>query len=111
MPDSYFSRTPKIRSHGEMEALLEKRAGGLVGRSGRKDSAQLAPPALEWLPPVVGMEAIVTACGRYSVARSRVDGVVSYQAWLRLPTPRRLGEMQTTADAAKQIAGVHAQGG
>lgn len=59
-------------------------------------------PALTWLPPVKGLEAILTSCGRYSVARAYVHGMASYQAWRRLPYPTRVGEPYPEAKSARE---------
>lgn len=104
-------RTAKING-GSGEPLEVTGATGRTVDPNVLDSSKPSPtPAtLEWRPLVPGMEAILSACGRYSVARARVNGKPSYQAWVRLPTPHLLGEPQESAEAAKQIVTAHALG-
>lgn len=127
MPESYFAHESKIKTHAQMLDKLRERAGSasapVSGQGARVPQGSPAiaapepavrPQELVWEPPIPGLEAIVSTCGRFSIARSTVMGVKQYQAWSRLPTPERVGEHQPTAEGAKQVlrqylASAHAQ--
>lgn len=119
MPTGFFDRIQRLHSMADVERVLNERTKGkdvglvsTVSTSGcgpGRDGSSPSPHTIEWRALVPGMEAILSACGRYSVARARVNGTASYQAWVRLPTPHRLGEPQESAEAAKQVVEAHAQ--
>ena len=156
MKPGYFDRVQRIKSHGQMMELLNKRTGKVCpyckgtgwtetpdtyadgsmatsrrcprgcddeakpveGGSGGGTESRSAvspdgaepsptPAALTWRDPVKGMEALLSTCGRYSVARAKCDGVYRYTAYLRLPTPVIIGEVQSDAGSAQRLCNDH----
>ena len=127
MKPGYFDRVVKIKSHGQMMELLNERTKkpveggsterGVVQYDGGSDKCQsplpdgakpsVTPAALTWRDPVKGVEALLSTCGRYSVARAKCDGVYRYTAYSRLPTPAIIGEVQSDAGSAQRLCNDH----
>lgn len=111
MSKGYFHRDPIIKTHSQMMATLQERTSGRRGEEQLPSEppsivASPSTPAagmLSWLPKVKGMEAILSACGRYSISRAAVDGKFCYTAWKRLPTPTPIGEAVYLPDLAKEL--------
>jgi hypothetical protein len=125
-PKSYFSVPNRLHSMADVDRVLAERTrkingtgssapagdasdSGRVGDS-KAGEAPVRTLSLEWRPQVKGMEAVLSACGRYSVSRAAVDGRFCYTAWSRLPLPISIGEGQYVAELAKELCQAHALG-
>ena len=113
MPKGFFDRTQKIRTVEQMNALLAQRtepaAQGEAKPQVRPSASRPASPLLQWMPRTPGMEAILSACGRYSVSRSPDGEGFKYIAWSRLPTPSPLGTVVFNAADAKALCQTHSE--
>ncbi len=100
MVDSYFTRTPTIRTHGQMIETLKARTAG-----------QSPTAKLQWNKPVrqendSGYQASV--CGRYVVRKASNSKGTLYYAWRN--EPRRLLGYSADIELAKAHCDAHALG-